>query len=70
MCTKSYGMKGLSEVWSGSETPLIRPSGAEHRGAGTMCIRNDVYTVIIPKSRNITINRFQVAGTSSVLSLS
>ena len=38
MCTKSYGMKGLSEVWSGSETPQIRPSGSEHRGADSVLI--------------------------------
>lgn len=30
----------------------------------------DIYSSYNPKSRNITINRFQVAGTSSVLSLS
>ena len=32
--------------------------------------KNTADAIINPKSRNITINRFQVAGTSSVLSLS
>ena len=35
MCTKSYGMKGLSEVWSGSETPLLTKCHA-HK-VSTLC---------------------------------